>query len=61
MLIGGAILCLVWNPQIPATEAPRHVERATFILLSGYVQLMIIGAIHFAARRLFMALQQGGR
>jgi hypothetical protein len=57
-VIGGIILCLVWTPEIPAAETPRHADRAAFMFLTGCVQLMIIGAIHFAASRLFVAVQE---
>lgn len=57
-VIGGIMLCLVWIPELPTTEALQHTDQFAFIFLTGCVQLMIIGAIHFAAKRLVAALHQ---
>jgi hypothetical protein len=51
------MLLLVWVPEIPPAEMSRHAERAQFLFLNGCMQIMVIGSVHFAARRLFLALQ----
>ena len=56
-VIGAIILCLAWAPEIPPQETPRHTERALFMFLSGCVQIFVVGAIHFATRRLCAAFE----